>query len=336
MWEKLGFRGIDPSVISRVLKGERLFTTRQLEVLIETLKISKPGQDSLRDALHEEIEKRYGLSIRDYYSQKYFMELVEDNILKIRSANEIGYPKLAEEWSSQIYDVINQKINISNNDKESLFHQKGLLLLEILQIYFRRQKREYLNSETFKLAQELITIAEILKDKSLLGGAYFNIGNAMYVDGNLSRAREYLNKSNNGQLPLRENCQRLRSQALCEAFLGHKTEYLRMRKEINLLIDKVPPKISLQLSEGIARGDAKYKFQKEAYKALSQVKYQLDLDHDYLSELTYLRAEIELGIAFNQGRSYLSKISNKTLDLAENFGHVRYQQMMTKYLETFG
>ena len=40
MWERLGFKEIDASVLSRVINGERLFTIKQLEVFCEIVKIN--------------------------------------------------------------------------------------------------------------------------------------------------------------------------------------------------------------------------------------------------------------------------------------------------------
>ncbi len=39
MWERLGYQGVDASVLSRVINGERLLTPRQLEVFCEILKL---------------------------------------------------------------------------------------------------------------------------------------------------------------------------------------------------------------------------------------------------------------------------------------------------------
>ena len=40
MWEKLGYREIDASVLSRVIKNQRKFTSKQIKVFAEILKLT--------------------------------------------------------------------------------------------------------------------------------------------------------------------------------------------------------------------------------------------------------------------------------------------------------
>lgn len=51
MWEKLGGKGVDPSVISRVVNGKRLFTGKQLKAFCDILGLSRQESADLMYAL---------------------------------------------------------------------------------------------------------------------------------------------------------------------------------------------------------------------------------------------------------------------------------------------
>jgi hypothetical protein len=69
MWERLGYKEIDPSVISRVLKGERVFNFKQLFVFTQVLNIDSREKEKLKKALYEELAHRYGLE-EDFFKLK--------------------------------------------------------------------------------------------------------------------------------------------------------------------------------------------------------------------------------------------------------------------------
>jgi len=63
MWEKLGFREIDPSVISRVLKGDRLFTPRQFTTFAQIMKLPPKREKQLRLLLLNDYLRRFGFDV---------------------------------------------------------------------------------------------------------------------------------------------------------------------------------------------------------------------------------------------------------------------------------
>jgi len=60
MWERMGETDIDSSVVSRVLRGERIFSFRQLAVFCEVLDIHQSERNLLFDLLGKEILRREG------------------------------------------------------------------------------------------------------------------------------------------------------------------------------------------------------------------------------------------------------------------------------------
>lgn len=61
MWEHLGFQQVDASVLSRVLKGERLLTSPQLKAFCRLLDLSRHEEDYLFACLQQDCDLRLGV-----------------------------------------------------------------------------------------------------------------------------------------------------------------------------------------------------------------------------------------------------------------------------------
>lgn len=81
MWEQLGFHQIDSSVLSRVLKGERLFTTPQLKVFCKLLTLSRKEEEYLFACLQQDFVgfKYHGNSIMAAIGLVQLQYLDQDN-----------------------------------------------------------------------------------------------------------------------------------------------------------------------------------------------------------------------------------------------------------------
>lgn len=81
MWERLGYRQIDPSVISRVLKGERLFSPKQLGIFCEILGIRKTSRQILLNELLLDLNLRFGLDTSYFdLGNRAFINLLSDDL----------------------------------------------------------------------------------------------------------------------------------------------------------------------------------------------------------------------------------------------------------------
>jgi len=61
MWERLDYKEVDPSVLSRVINGERLLTFDQLLTFIEILGISQKNKRLLMEAFFLDLSKRFSI-----------------------------------------------------------------------------------------------------------------------------------------------------------------------------------------------------------------------------------------------------------------------------------
>lgn len=66
MWEGLGFKSVDPSVVSRVINGKRLFTPAQLRIFCQILDIPQDKRNLLFSALSDDVIWRF---VDDNYCQ---------------------------------------------------------------------------------------------------------------------------------------------------------------------------------------------------------------------------------------------------------------------------
>lgn len=90
MWENLNESGIDSSVISRVIKGDRLFSFRQLGVFCTLLKIRQRERNALFECLNRDILINKGVYVDKHFFNRLtksihkesFSELMENTISK--------------------------------------------------------------------------------------------------------------------------------------------------------------------------------------------------------------------------------------------------------------
>ena len=117
MWEKLGFKEIDASVISRVINGKRLFTPLQIDIFCEILKISKSEREALQHNLHLDHCKNYGVSLNPLFFNPYStLEVFKQLTAKTYSLLYRGRCDETEEMSTFIFQSLKDvlKTNISN------------------------------------------------------------------------------------------------------------------------------------------------------------------------------------------------------------------------------
>ncbi len=118
MWERLDYSGMDPSVLSRVLSGERLFTEIQLEVFCQILGLPFQDVEALNQSLHNSMVSRYG---RWFSFSKLSLDTIDfiDSLLKTgQDFLENGKYHEANEVVSPVEDFLEKMLK--NNTKTLL------------------------------------------------------------------------------------------------------------------------------------------------------------------------------------------------------------------------
>lgn len=257
MWERLGFREIDASVVSRVLKGERLFTKSQLCHFAQILNLSPLEFEHLCDDLMDAILQKFGFDYSFYSEgrgQHTLLKLQEHLfIIKKIKVNDVRFTK---EWIEHNLDTL-ESLSFKNNTQEK---NRQVLLGQYLSEYFLCLQTTLTLSdnwkEMFQAINRLENVAYQLKNRSLLNISQYERGNTHYILGNYSQALKSLRQV---QTEVDEfdygESSTLRATALCLAFQNQETEFNQVKKRLKYLIRNRPDELKAPLLEALGRAE---------------------------------------------------------------------------------
>lgn len=135
MWEKLGYKGVDASVLSRVLKGERLFTKEELKIFSAVLKLNYWEKNNLQLSLLLTLGNRYGI----------VRKILHDDF-------PAPYP---ESWNKMLDDYYSSLISADQDGKEAF-------------VYYQKQKDRFLKTEFSNVLIEAQSFEQYLYHHHLL------------------------------------------------------------------------------------------------------------------------------------------------------------------------
>lgn len=197
MSEKLGFREIDASVLSRVLKGERVFTQYQLSVFCKVIKLDRVQEDLLKASLHSEIYSRFqGRYLLDI-NKNQFIDMTESNLIMAKDANQSGASIMALRWSEAMESKLREEIIITRDNNASdklielLYEFLGQHSISIL----RREPPSIAYKNVWKVLTEMEELANRLKSRERLGLVLSKKGDVLSLVGGESGDRTILNRS---------------------------------------------------------------------------------------------------------------------------------------------
>lgn len=195
--ERLGFREVDTSVLSRVLKGERVFSQKQLSVFCKAIRLNKVQEELLKATLHSEMYSRFqGRYLLDI-DQNQFIDMAESNLIMAKGANQSGASVMALRWSEVMESKLREEIvktcdeHVSDKLKELLY---GFLEQHSISI-LRRESPSTAYKNVWTALKEMKALAEMLKSRQKLGLVYAKMGDVLSLVGGESYDRLTLNKS---------------------------------------------------------------------------------------------------------------------------------------------
>lgn len=197
MSERLGFHKIDTSVLSRVLKGERILTQKQLSIFSKIMKLKTAEEKRLKLSLHSEIYSRFqGKFLLDVDINQ-FLDMAESSSLMIKEANENGSSVLALQWAMVMEVKLRDEIIKSSEPitigklRELLF---GLLEQHSISI-LRREMPDKALMSVWPVLEEMMSIAKELKSREKVGLTYAKMGDVLSLVGGLHNVKSVLKKS---------------------------------------------------------------------------------------------------------------------------------------------
>lgn len=196
MWEKLGFREIDASVVSRVLGGERLFTPSQLDVFCRLLKVSAPDREQLFYALHLDQCAVYGVELEEtFFTKNDVIEFVEKIVDDTSDLLFKGKVQDILRVSSLIVDHLHNLLSHTNDPAR---RKKLIRLLGTsLHLKGRALGGIVLPKDTLKtllpIYQELLLLARESNDRLLYAYAYTTYSSAHCISAGESFSKKHRN-----------------------------------------------------------------------------------------------------------------------------------------------
>lgn len=284
MWEDLGFREVDPSVISRIIHGERLFTHRQLESFCRILRLTKEQVMELRQALMQDILARNAintdiLQASDILNSRKHRARSFINILRVLRKD--GHPQEVIIFSDLLENIINSHSFPHNKDKQTLaliYNEKSRAFGETAS---SGEVLDFMNA----LNQKAVEIGEEIKDRGILDMAYMNMGGAYYV------AKKWIDSSTFLESKLKKVSNETKIEFLRTMLLdyAYQQDYQSFKKYLRVAIKLVDKQnnnkpIIASLYEAIARSFAIFGLTKEARKIL-EAAGALYLDPFYESQV---------------------------------------------------
>lgn len=208
MWELLDYQQIDASVISRVLKGERLFTSPQLKTFCKILDLSKTEEDYLFSCLTIDVTaKKNILSDTFLVNSSIGYEVIKHLLDSSFKMLYEGNTKELEKKSNLTATFID---TLQNSDKKS--GKQELDELIALNLYLKGRVIDWLGlpqrviKEVPVISNKLLQIAALHKNKAIYGYAHVLLANAYYLAAGYSYSKNkftfYLNAIKHGRIAI--------------------------------------------------------------------------------------------------------------------------------------
>lgn len=350
MWESLGFQQIDASVLSRVIKGERLFTAAQLKAFCGLLSLSKKQEDHLLACLRQDHSSRLDLYAG---TTNIPSSLAKEVIIEMTKGVFDAYYKGDYVSLEEKYNLIEQLVGLySLSDKDSLVVSKALGC----NLYLRGRviANGELSSSVIKkihpIAKQLTSLSRINHSTLLHGYAYILMSNAYYIAGgyssSLAKHRFYktsikLAKKAMDSLPAddHESLFALRLMAASACYTQDSETVLYVVNRVREEIPKQPIEnyinalhLNITLSKGLAAT-------KISNPSLSQKfaanHFNRSLSGTGVYEISAIKEEVDtLLLLKTQDNSYIRRRLKEGLDLANEHNFSRQKKYFKGLLGT--
>lgn len=352
MWERLGYQGVDASVLSRVIHGQRLFTTKQLEIFCAILELKKQEQDELYRTLEIDYLDRHKLTI---FSSRYnpldIVDIFSSQLAKIDDVRERGLLQTAIDWADELSFQLDIYCHNAKNPiiKDKMFNLLGEMLFQ--KGYASGAMlcpRENMQNNS-SLVKKQLAIAKITHSPQLATKAYITKAFAYYLLGNYSRKHCYLKFYKKSlsisqkslslpEIPDELRLFFLRYLGLNTIYLSDSNGFMLSLKEIKKIIRRHPDASHFDYGfwalDTIARGQAYFDRSKVLHTLEeSRIFNQNLVRFDPLKEAASIKTELEiLKQLQSQAGNYLQRQRQKGLTIATKYGFDRYRRYFLNQL----
>ncbi len=350
MWERLGFQQIDASVLSRVIKGERLFTAPQLRAFCSLLSLPRHDEEHLVTCLQQDYNSRLDLVVgTTLISSSLTQELIKSLTI---NAFEMFYQGNYDALEKK-YDFIQQlasSYSTSNGDSGIINESLGLILYIKGRTIANGELSSHVISRIYPIFNQLIKISQISCSKVLYGYAYVLMSTAYYLAGgysdSFSKHKFYstsikLAKKAVDNLPEddHESIFALRSMAASAYYIHDQETIFFVLKKAKMIIPKQPKKnyintlhLSMTLSKGLAASKVTDPF---SIQESASNHFKRTLLNTGVYEISGIKEEVDTLLLLNtQEKSYMQNRLKTGLNLATEYNFPRQKKYFKKLLRT--
>lgn len=352
LWQRLGYKGIDASSLSRVINGKRLFTIQQLEAFCRIIALKKQERDQFFLALEEDYLRRYGLKLYPSFSSDDIINLIESQLNKLNYAREHGYPQLVIDWADELAGQTRKYIHKERNllYKNKLLSLLGNLLFEkgyaSGSILFPEENMSVISP----LVHEQLIIAKAVNSSELAIKAYIVQAFAYYALGRYSFDKKYskfykkslkIAKKALTSDPMISDSIKLvcwRYIALDSTYLSDILLFQQAEKEIRRIIERHDTDSDFSYItwalDSLARGQSYYGGPRALNIIFESKSFEQKIAwRDPLRESATIRNELEvLKILKIKDYSYIRRRVERGLFLSSEYGFHRYKKYFDNYL----
>ena len=186
MWERMGCSGVDPSVLSKSLSGQRLLTSTQLDILCKSLRLSKTEKHKLNENLKKDILDRYDLKYVDEDSgSSQNVALLELGLKSAKDFMKKGQPKYTLGYIDSLVDIIaNTKKSCGQRNIERIDTISAELYVEYMDcMYSVVSEKEIFNRSKYPL-RVIRGVGEKYKNEKLINSYYSLLASTYYIGKN--------------------------------------------------------------------------------------------------------------------------------------------------------
>ena len=341
MWERLGCFGVDPSVLSRVVNGTRVFTRNQLEIFCKLLNSSKKNRNRLFNAFYADLEERMGTNLFEE-GTSLSIDYLDSRLTSLgRDMRRIPFD-ITDSIIKELLEVIRDKILLTSDIRK--LKTLYLLLGDAIEIliwckppittnWFNKGK------EVDKISHDLKYVSQVTDD-----GYYHELANMNY--------NQYYQFTNRYELTIqtveKTNFDVLKDvewqadgyEAILNSYalMGKRHEFSMVQKRLINEIINFNSDFKAKIFQGIAYGDTLlgniFSGRKCLDKSWMYAQENYTKGCYYLArKIELLRTEIVLGKYFNTSHGELDKYAKEGREVSSIIGHKKYESFFDNYLQ---
>lgn len=242
LWEKMDYKSVDASLISRVINSKRLFNYHQLEAFCKLLRLDNSAKKKLFKSMLKDIINRHSLTdVHDRLFKENNPENLDSKLIhrmtsSLHILREEGYPNDVIDLAHLYRQIINDRLSttLTRNEKNYL---TTLTLVEEARAYGETLSNPYACLQMNKINLRTTLLLNESKDQEINDMVHMNVGGLLYLQTKWNSSISYLTR-HYSRLQQHNKLDFLRTLILNYTFSNDFTNFKRTLIQSTSLIEK--------------------------------------------------------------------------------------------------